>query len=766
MKKKIVRVDSDRKYVYKYFGAFVSILIVAALLLSGIQVIFSSSLMNQERDSNSRNMFALLRRSHDSLFKQMNNSVATLFSGGRSSYNPYQHFMDYYNEGNYNKIIEIQDQLDRIVTASDAISCICLYYPGYDFTVSTNQTLSKLELYHDAEFLQSLLGQRNLQQKAFPRKVNYVASSGPVDVISVVRTLPTLSIRGIPDAYVVIDLRLSAIISTFSEIYLDNSTSLMILDQAGFPIASVGPYYPIDSLLTQGESAVNELSFHEVKIEDANLFVYDTISSESGWHYIYVQNATAYNSRILSTRNTFLALCLLIVVLGLIFTWFTSRRLYRPIQRISDRLGNSEIDVFDRIDAVVVQNEQMDRSLRENIITGQNRQFVHRMLLNFNEDQNEGGHLRLFESEKCCILYLLHATSAGNQLSEKRLEQVFEHFAMRLICKLYTNYNEIALIIASKELNTDEQLRESAQRITELTTHPQEISIGISKPFVEAGFLADAYHQALEALGMRIVRGAGSICCFREIRNCAIPDYPYRIENAVLRASKTLDVNLVREELKKFEMYLIVQDALARVVKDFYVQLFCSYQHLVMELPINQEGMSELSHMNILGMESIAEMSDYMMDAFAILISTQEQKGSKSELISRICGYIETHLKDAPIVEVIAAEFFMSPSTLRLEFQREMGVSVKNYTDRLRIEQSKNMLTDSNKKIQNIAADLGFNYAQSFIAFFKSSTGMTPGEYRASAQSKKIEMLSGPNNESAASISIDDADPEPESIWL
>jgi AraC-like DNA-binding protein len=391
----------------------------------------------------------------------------------------------------------------------------------------------------------------------------------------------------------------------------------------------------------------------------------------------------------------------------------------------------------------VAQNEQMDRNLQENIITGQNHQFVHRMLLDFDNNQIEKGNLRLLEGEKCCVLYLLNTADTGSQLSENNLEQIFTIFLMRLICKLYTNHNEIALIVASKELNTDDQLREPAKRIAQSTQSQQALSIGISKPFTEAGFLSNAYHQALDALGMHIVRGSGSICCFREIRNCSTPNYPYRIENAILRASKTLDVNLVREELRKFEQYLIAQDALARVVRDFYVQLFCSYQHLVMELPINHEGMFDLSHMKILGMDSISEMSEYMMDAFAILINAQVQKGAKSELISRICGYIEMHLKDAPIVDAIAAEFFISPSTLRLEFQREMGLSVKNYMDCLRIEQAKKLLVDTNKKIQDIATDLGFNYAQTFIAFFKSSTGMTPGEYRAKEQNQKIKMLSG-----------------------
>ena len=98
-------------------------------------------------------------------------------------------------------------------------------------------------------------------------------------------------------------------------------------------------------------------------------------------------------------------------------------------------------------------------------------------------------------------------------------------------------------------------------------------------------------------------------------------------------------------------------------------------------------------------------------------------------------------------MDAIAEEFFVSSSTLRVEFRGEMGISVKSYIDRRRVEEAKRLLTASATKIQDIALQLGFNFAQSFIAFFKANTGQTPGEYRAEAQGRRLSGRSASEKE-------------------
>ena len=730
----VQRTDSDRRRVTKYFQAFITLLVIAALLLAGLQILYTNQLMSRERDDNCRNTFSLLRHSHDAVFAQMRKTVNTIFIASQNRYNPFQHFMDYYRENQMNKMIEIQDQLDGMVSSSDVIQCICLYYPRDDYTVSTDQSVARLDLYHDSAFLQSLLGMEDVTKKVFTRSVYYACSSTPTEVMSIVRTLPVTGGARVPDAYVVIDLKRSAIASAFAEIALDRDTSLVIFDETGASISALGEPYPLDRLPEAETLEAGKTSFWKIEQDGQRYDVYATESGETGWRYVYVQNAREFYKRVAGARNAYLGFCLLVVAFGMIYAYFAAHRLYRPLQHISEQLGNREVDVFDRIDAVVAENERMDQALQENAIIGRNQQLLHKMLLDFDSDgESSSYHVHFRPGENCCVLFLLHMTRSADDSAQPAWEAVLEAQCMRQLMKLYTGRNEMALIVAARDMNDDAAIQQTAQALVQAGA----ASVGVSRPFEDAQMLTEAYRQASDALSLRIVRGQGTICCFREIRNRSMPDYPYRTENAILGALKAGDAQRVAEAQQAFEAYLVAQDALGRTVKDFYVRLFCSCQRLMLDYPSIMSRMAEMSHTRLLSMDNLRDMSDYMFIIYDALLAGGAER-PHSLLVRRVCEYIDTHLAQAPTVDAIAEEFFVSASSLRMEFRSEMGVSVKSYIDRRRVEEAKRLLTASAIKIQDIALQLGFNYAQSFIAFFKADTGLTPGEYRAQAQGRRL----------------------------
>ena len=53
------------------------------------------------------------------------------------------------------------------------------------------------------------------------------------------------------------------------------------------------------------------------------------------------------------------------------------------------------------------------------------------------------------------------------------------------------------------------------------------------------------------------------------------------------------------------------------------------------------------------------------------------------------------------------------------------------------MEKSKELLKTTNKSINEIASELGFSSANSFIRKFKAEINMSPGEYRKKVSSPK-----------------------------
>jgi AraC-like DNA-binding protein len=62
--------------------------------------------------------------------------------------------------------------------------------------------------------------------------------------------------------------------------------------------------------------------------------------------------------------------------------------------------------------------------------------------------------------------------------------------------------------------------------------------------------------------------------------------------------------------------------------------------------------------------------------------------------------------------------------------KKETGKNAQEHIHYYLIEEAKNILTNSDNTVSEIAYSLGFEYPNYFSKLFKSKTGMTPIEYR------------------------------------
>lgn len=83
-----------------------------------------------------------------------------------------------------------------------------------------------------------------------------------------------------------------------------------------------------------------------------------------------------------------------------------------------------------------------------------------------------------------------------------------------------------------------------------------------------------------------------------------------------------------------------------------------------------------------------------------------------------------------PHVSYFGGKLNMSTNYLSDMLKKETGKSIKEHIDGYIIEKAKSILLNSNKKVSEIAYNLGFDYPQSFTRLFKKKTGLSPVEYR------------------------------------
>jgi AraC-like DNA-binding protein len=82
-----------------------------------------------------------------------------------------------------------------------------------------------------------------------------------------------------------------------------------------------------------------------------------------------------------------------------------------------------------------------------------------------------------------------------------------------------------------------------------------------------------------------------------------------------------------------------------------------------------------------------------------------------------------------PVFDVVAAEFSLTPTTLRRRLEAE-GSSYSGIKDQLRRDWAIAQLSDATISLEDMASQLGFHDASVFHRAFKRWTGLQPGQYR------------------------------------
>lgn len=97
----------------------------------------------------------------------------------------------------------------------------------------------------------------------------------------------------------------------------------------------------------------------------------------------------------------------------------------------------------------------------------------------------------------------------------------------------------------------------------------------------------------------------------------------------------------------------------------------------------------------------------------------------------------ETIFESNYSLEYICRSLYLSRSQLHRRIKSITGLSTTYYIRKIRLEKSKELLTDSSLKVTEIAAIVGINSTQNFSKYFKQAYGVTPTNYKRSQNNIK-----------------------------
>ena len=205
--------------------------------------------------------------------------------------------------------------------------------------------------------------------------------------------------------------------------------------------------------------------------------------------------------------------------------------------------------------------------------------------------------------------------------------------------------------------------------------------------------LLDAVHHGNEKLALQALQDFGGITV------------PYRDEHNILLSTQYRLVGLnatFRKEVEQVDVHPLYIDKLSN-------QILFSIQ----------------------AMESEKESPNMVMDMikeYCDLVKNYSLSGH-SPIIRNVIRYARTHLNEDLSLRNLAERFNINRTYLSTLFHQEMGTTLTDYINGLRIEYATELLRNNHFSIASVCVEVGFSDVSYFTRVFKKIMRQTPAQY-------------------------------------
>ncbi len=381
--------------------------------------------------------------------------------------------------------------------------------------------------------------------------------------------------------------------------------------------------------------------------------------------------------------------------------------------------------------------ESKPRDIIENYIKNFNLDLKSEkyILLNITEDQTYEAKSQLEHDEenvyRRCIVDTINAVLNS------------EHYGSMIggICAFINEGEYIAIVKVKSSVSERRYLSDSyalssyiKMEIARLVA--SSISIVISQVYNDLVDTHEMYKQTKDTLQFRFYFGKGKITFYNTMIKKVAPVKPENIENMLSRVSEYVKNRDKKQVVEMIEM--IYRDMANGFMQYNYVQ-FISTRFMEIIISVCKEyniayaelfGTEHLPFEEINEMDTIQDFKIWFKNIFLKLFSLLDQKSSYSLRVTQAIKYIKEAYSLTISLNDIAEKLHVNKIYLCRIFKEETKMTMTEYINMFRIEESKRLIKESHCKLYEIAERVGYINIQHFNTCFKKVTGMTPKQYR------------------------------------
>ncbi|WP_340400286.1 AraC family transcriptional regulator [Paenibacillus sp. FSL H8-0079] len=749
--------------------SYLAVVLVIALLFGSIFYLFFSHQYSKEiRINNQLSLKSTVNYIESSVIQKVNQVYLSLALGNAASID-----LDSL-KGNHSKILDIEQSLKNMVqNYSDLIEAIHVYDAKNHFIVSSVYGLMLYEdtpasVDHTTDWIAAMKETKEsslwMQTRMVPQDA-YIESreqSNMSPLISYVHSYPFQSSGQDNKAIIAIDIKESAISQIIKNMLPADYANTLIIDQDGTVISAADKTLIGSS--TEENLTQSLLSFHSSDESFAPVFNHDSyvVTQDqfkgNAWRIYTTTPNKSFYYKLDSLKEISVLLGLLAVAVGIVMSSVFTTANYSPLKRILNNIKSRmdsptslKQDEYRFIDTTINSLSNKVDSLEETL-QANHKMIKHSIMLNMLNnrftpeeltEQLQSVHISMAYSRFRCIV-IDPVNEKWKDLQPRQLQHT-----------LYTMIQQLEIADMDETQLLAEELQDHKIAVIICTNQPEEPLSDHIVDFIHA--------EAKSRFGLEFVLSLGGwVEHFTKIHTS------YHQANTLIRysyffpeQSAIQDLGLLNRESSSLEIsesYLVnfekklqardvqgtvqaIQEVVATIKEGPYsaeysriilLKTVSIYAECIQQVRLQP---AEASSMNLYKQFSlfynINRYSEWMIHLVTEFVMHMEKRSEvrSVDTISAVKAYVHEHLSGDLTLDHVSEQVFISPKYLSKLFKEETGIVYSEYVTNQRMERARELMTQREITVEQVANTVGYRTPAYFIKKFKEIHGCTPKNF-------------------------------------
>lgn len=750
--------------IFSWLLSYILILLIP-IAFTGIVYFITVGTIEQETNRANLAMLKQVQLNMDNILKDAERLSFDI------SFNPNIQLLTTSQETNWNskqyEVSEIVKEFKRMNITNGYINDFYVYFKNLDAVVSSTTASRSSHMY-------SILGNNNdmryeqwIEMLQDVHTGSYILigdktnlNKGP-GTIAYMRSAP-VSNPGNPLATIVILFNEERFTEMIQNIQLAQYGNIFILDKDNKTLASTAPFN-LSDILQANELIDSDNMLVKGKGKDS-LIISHTKSDVSELRYVSIVPREIVMEKSDFTEKLMIASIILCFIFGGAVSVLLTLRNYNPVRDLIgivlngkiknsyDKSSNEYQFIYQAIQDALQEKEKINQKLKQQSSVVR-ADFLQKLLKgkfgNISVHHNAFYALDMQFISEDFMVVLISVEDKGKLIS-LATEDGFEEES-NILCFVITNVFDELLGQRYKEFVTeidekivflvnpkDPEAVDHVQELVKVTEEMQsflrkyyDMALTVSISDVHKGIngIPEAYREAAEAMGYKMIAGNGNIICFQSIKNNVRNYfYPLEKEQKLVNCIKSGEFEKAKQLLDEIIRSNFIDGApTVEMTRYFMYDLASTIVKTVKEISA-AEPVEKLFEC-----ETVAELQ---MEATNTLLSVskliQSKAGNRSYELSRsIIEFVNSHYGEITLnVAMIAEKLEITPTYMSKLFKEQTGEALPDYINKVRLQKAKALLKDEKLTISEAAVKVGYLNSNALIRSFKKYEGVTPGKYK------------------------------------